>query len=192
MQDESTSMEVDGAKGASTLASASDASATSTMSAATLSSSISSPISALPRVGVTDGATHLGGASIASGSDAAANEIQVTPSPTPHSSPGQPAQGARAEAQGTKEEEDETPSDPPPAKAAVRKGNEKKHTNNLRKLRIERMMSKAELARRANLSVLTIDRIEKGFGCRMDSKRKILEALGLSLADRVRVFGEEE
>lgn len=68
----------------------------------------------------------------------------------------------------------------------------KKPTNNLRKLRIERMMSKAELARRANLSVLTIDRIEKGFGCRMDSKRKILEALGLSLADRVRVFGEEE
>ncbi len=68
----------------------------------------------------------------------------------------------------------------------------KRQANNLRKLRIERMMSKAELARRANLSVLTIDRIEKGFGCRMDSKRKILEALGLSLGDRVRVFGEEE
>lgn len=66
------------------------------------------------------------------------------------------------------------------------------HKNNVRKLRIERMMSKAELARRANLSVLTIDRVEKGFGCRMDSKRKILEALGLNLADRVRVFGEEE
>ena len=64
--------------------------------------------------------------------------------------------------------------------------------NNVRRHRIERMMSKAELARRANLSVLTIDRVEKGFGCRMDSKRKILEALGLSLADRVRVFGEEE
>ncbi|MBK8169475.1 MAG: helix-turn-helix transcriptional regulator [Sandaracinaceae bacterium] len=64
--------------------------------------------------------------------------------------------------------------------------------NNVRKTRIEKMMSKAELARRANLSVLTIDRIEKGFGCRMDTKRKILEALGLSLADRVRVFGEEE
>jgi DNA-binding XRE family transcriptional regulator len=64
--------------------------------------------------------------------------------------------------------------------------------NNVRKIRIERMMSKAELARRANLSVLTIDRIEKGFGCRMDTKRKILEALGLSLDDRVRVFGEEE
>lgn len=54
------------------------------------------------------------------------------------------------------------------------------------------MVSKAELARRANLSVLTIDRVERGYGCRMDTKRKILEALGLSLADRVRVFGEEE
>ncbi len=68
----------------------------------------------------------------------------------------------------------------------------KVHTNNVRKIRIERMVSKAELARRANLSVLTIDRVERGYGCRMDTKRKILEALGLSLADRVRVFGEEE
>jgi DNA-binding XRE family transcriptional regulator len=65
-------------------------------------------------------------------------------------------------------------------------------SNNVRRIRIERMMSKAELARRANLSVLTIDRVERGYGCRMDTKRKILEALGLSLADRVRVFGEEE
>ena len=64
--------------------------------------------------------------------------------------------------------------------------------NRLRETRIEKMMSKAELARRANLSVLTIDRVEKGLGCRMDTKRKILEALGMSLADRVRVFGEEE
>lgn len=68
----------------------------------------------------------------------------------------------------------------------------KKASNNVRRIRIERMMSKAELARRANLSVLTIDRVERGYGCRMDTKRKILEALGLSLADRVRVFGEEE
>jgi DNA-binding XRE family transcriptional regulator len=67
-----------------------------------------------------------------------------------------------------------------------------KSPNNVRKLRLERMMSKAELARRANLSVLTIDRIEKGFGCRMDTKRKILDALGLSLADRVRAFGEDD
>lgn len=68
----------------------------------------------------------------------------------------------------------------------------KQTNNNVRKIRIERMMSKAELARRANLSVLTIDRVERGYGCRVDTKRKILEALGLSLADRVRVFGEEE
>src|SRR5262245_7567539 len=65
-------------------------------------------------------------------------------------------------------------------------------SNRLRETRIDKMMSKAELARRANLSVLTIDRVEKGLGCRMDTKRKILEALGLSLADRVRVFGQEE
>ena len=79
------------------------------------------------------------------------------------------------------------------AKSAGRpKGQAKRKANNVRRIRIERMMSKAELARRANLSVLTIDRVEKGFGCRMDTKRKILEALGLSLADRVRVFGEEE
>lgn len=67
-----------------------------------------------------------------------------------------------------------------------------KPTNRVREARIERMMSKAELARRAGLSVLTIDRVEKGLESRMDTKRKILEALGLSLVDRVRVFGEEE
>jgi DNA-binding XRE family transcriptional regulator len=69
---------------------------------------------------------------------------------------------------------------------------DKKQVNRVRETRIERMMSKAELARRAGLSVLTIDRVEKGLGCRMDTKRKILEALGLGLVDRVRVFGEEE
>ncbi len=78
------------------------------------------------------------------------------------------------------------------ARPVVAPAGKGKVPNNVRRHRIERMMSKAELARRANLSVLTIDRVEKGFGCRMDSKRKILEALGLSLADRVRVFGEEE
>lgn len=81
-------------------------------------------------------------------------------------------------------------------KKSKAKANEKSKAgnkpNNVRALRIERMMSKAELARRANLSVLTVDRVEKGFGCRMDTKRKILKALDLNLADRVRVFGEEE
>src|SRR5690349_17346227 len=60
-----------------------------------------------------------------------------------------------------------------------------KPPNGVRAARIERMMSKAELARRAGLSVLTIDRVEKGLESRMDTKRKILEALGLGLEDRV-------
>jgi DNA-binding XRE family transcriptional regulator len=51
--------------------------------------------------------------------------------------------------------------------------------NNVRKLRQSAMMSKAELARRAGVSPLTIDRVEAGHPCRMDTKRKILEALGL-------------
>jgi DNA-binding XRE family transcriptional regulator len=67
-----------------------------------------------------------------------------------------------------------------------------KRKNNVRKLRMERMMSKAELARRAGLSTLTVDRVEKGMPCRMDTKRKILEALGLTPSDRVTVFGEDD
>jgi DNA-binding XRE family transcriptional regulator len=67
-----------------------------------------------------------------------------------------------------------------------------KAKNNVRKLRMERMMSKAELARRAGLSTLTVDRVERGMSCRMDTKRKILEALGLKPQDRVMVFGDGE
>jgi ribosome-binding protein aMBF1 (putative translation factor) len=76
--------------------------------------------------------------------------------------------------------------EPAPTKANKEAGNK------VRKLRLERMMSKAELARRANVSTLTIDRIERGMSCRMDTKRKILEALGLKPSDRVTVFGEED
>ena len=67
-----------------------------------------------------------------------------------------------------------------------------KSKNNVRKLRMERMMSKAELARRASVSTLTVDRVERGMPCRMDTKRKILEALGLKPSDRVMVFGEDD
>ena len=49
-------------------------------------------------------------------------------------------------------------------------------------------MSKAELARKAGLSALTIDRVESGMQCRMDTKRKILLALGLKLSDKDKVF----
>lgn len=68
----------------------------------------------------------------------------------------------------------------------------KKVKNNVRKLRMERMISKAELARRAGLSTLTVDRVERGMSSRMDTKRKILEALGLKPTDRVMVFGDSE
>jgi len=50
------------------------------------------------------------------------------------------------------------------------------------------MMSKAELARKAGLSALTIDRVEAGRPCRLDTKRKILLALGLRVMDKDRVF----
>lgn len=51
------------------------------------------------------------------------------------------------------------------------------------------MMSKAELARKAGLSTLTIDRIEAGRPCRLDTKRKILIALSLKVSDKDKVFG---
>jgi DNA-binding XRE family transcriptional regulator len=51
------------------------------------------------------------------------------------------------------------------------------------------MMSKAELARKAGLSSLTIDRVEAGRPCRLDTKRKILLALGLRVSDKDQVFG---
>jgi DNA-binding XRE family transcriptional regulator len=77
-----------------------------------------------------------------------------------------------------------------PAQAVNRAARASKAKNNVRKLRMERMMSKAELARRAGVSTLTIDRVERGMPCRMDTKRKILEALGLKPSDRVMVFGD--
>jgi DNA-binding XRE family transcriptional regulator len=80
---------------------------------------------------------------------------------------------------------------PGPKKSSGKK-KQPRSRNNVRKLRTERMMSKAELARRAGLSTLTVDRVEKGMPCRMDTKRKILEALGLTPSDRVAVFGEED
>ena len=44
--------------------------------------------------------------------------------------------------------------------------------NNLKQLRARALLSKAELARKAGVSVLTIQRIEDGMDCRMDTKRK--------------------
>ena len=60
--------------------------------------------------------------------------------------------------------------------------------NQVQRFRENLMMSKAELARKAGLSTLTIDRVEAGRPCRLDTKRKILLALGLKVTDKDRVF----
>jgi DNA-binding XRE family transcriptional regulator len=60
--------------------------------------------------------------------------------------------------------------------------------NDVQRLREEQLMSKAELARRAGVSVLTIDRVERGSECRVDTKRKIILALGYNVGDRRKVF----
>lgn len=67
-------------------------------------------------------------------------------------------------------------------------GNTVVNTNSVRQIRESKMMSKAELARKADVTVQTIDRIEKGNECRLDTKRKIILALGYKLADRTRIF----
>jgi DNA-binding XRE family transcriptional regulator len=50
------------------------------------------------------------------------------------------------------------------------------------------LLSKAELARKAGVSPLTIDRIERGKDCRMETKRKIILALGYNLSEKGRIF----
>jgi DNA-binding XRE family transcriptional regulator len=62
--------------------------------------------------------------------------------------------------------------------------------NNLRKIREERLISKMELARLAGVSAATIVRIEQGETCRLETKRKIILALGYTLADKQKVFPE--
>ena len=63
--------------------------------------------------------------------------------------------------------------------------------NRVKTARERLLMSKAELARKAGVSPITIDRIEKGYNCRMETKRKILLALGYTLDDQGTVFGED-
>ena len=70
-------------------------------------------------------------------------------------------------------------------------GNTVAKSNSVRQIRESKMMSKAELARKADVTVQTIDRIEKGNECRLDTKRKIILALGYKLADRTRIFEED-
>jgi DNA-binding XRE family transcriptional regulator len=62
--------------------------------------------------------------------------------------------------------------------------------NSLKKIRESLLMSKSELAREANVSPITITRIEQDMPCRMETKRKILLALGFKLSDKNKIFGD--
>ena len=60
--------------------------------------------------------------------------------------------------------------------------------NAVRKIREKLLMTKTELARVAGISPLTVDRIEKGMSCRIETKRKIILALGYDLSDKGLIF----
>jgi DNA-binding XRE family transcriptional regulator len=60
--------------------------------------------------------------------------------------------------------------------------------NRVRELRENKLMTQAQLARKAKVALRTIHSVEKGMNCRMDTKRKILLALGLSFEDKDQVF----
>ena len=62
--------------------------------------------------------------------------------------------------------------------------------NALKEIRESFLMSKAELARKAGVSPITLDRIEKGKKCRLETKRKILLALGYKLSDKNKIFAD--
>jgi len=58
----------------------------------------------------------------------------------------------------------------------------------LRELRKTLLISKSELARKAGVAQLTIDRVERGLRCRNETKRKILAALGLEPWEKEKIF----
>ena len=62
--------------------------------------------------------------------------------------------------------------------------------NYLRQIRESLMLSKTELAKKANISPGTITRIEQGIPCRVETKRKIVLALGYNLADKKKIFSD--
>lgn len=62
--------------------------------------------------------------------------------------------------------------------------------NTLKNIREQMLLSKAELARKAGVSPMTIDRIENGEKARMETMRKIILALGFSLEDKDKIFAD--
>jgi DNA-binding XRE family transcriptional regulator len=60
--------------------------------------------------------------------------------------------------------------------------------NRVRELRAERLMTQLQLAHRASVALRTIQSVEKGFGCRRDTMRKILRGLGVPFQEWREVF----
>jgi len=60
--------------------------------------------------------------------------------------------------------------------------------NRVREVREHRLMTQAELARKARVALRTIHSVEKGMKCRLQTKRKLLSALEMLFADRDQVF----
>jgi DNA-binding XRE family transcriptional regulator len=71
--------------------------------------------------------------------------------------------------------------DAPPQHAARKR-------NRVRELREDRLLTQAQLARKARVALRTIHSVEKGMNCRMDTKRKILLALGIPFENKNEVF----
>jgi len=67
----------------------------------------------------------------------------------------------------------------------------KKGRNRVKKIRESQLMSKAELSRKAGVANATIDRIEKGMPCRLETQRKIILALGYKISEKDKVFPKD-
>ena len=63
--------------------------------------------------------------------------------------------------------------------------------NSVKSYREQVLISRTELARKAGLSVQTIERIEKRKPCRLETKRKIILALDLKLSETYKLFRNE-
>jgi transcriptional regulator with XRE-family HTH domain len=81
--------------------------------------------------------------------------------------------------------------DEPAARSAAGRGTGTVQTrvgNRVRELREDRLMTREELAERAGVSLRTVWSVESGKPCRLPTKRRILEALGLARTDHREVF----
>ena len=73
-----------------------------------------------------------------------------------------------------------------PMNGSMLPGHQKR--NRVRELRENKLMTQAQLAKKAKVALRTIHSVEKGMNCRMDTKRKILLALGVPFEQKSQVF----